>query len=101
MGRRKKTRSVVMIGRVWAGRDGAECTTSIYVNGEHVKHLEVERGSNDYCFQRGQEWLFENGYFPGMERSKWGGLEVLWQYAAREGVSVIKECANVERMKDL
>ena len=103
MARRKKTRAIVVFGRVWNGnRYGAECTATVYVNGDQVAALEPERGSEDYARQRALEWLFEHDYLPGMKKNQFGGLEPLWQWRARNpGVTAIFESANVERMKDL
>lgn len=101
MGRRKKTRSIVMFGRGAGHTYGYDCTVSVYVNGEHVAKLGPQRGSNDYAFQMAEEWLDANGYLPGLEHHKWGGYEPLWQYAERTGCTVIREFADVGRMKDL
>lgn len=100
--KRKKTRAVVVFGRVWAGPNGCECTSSVYVNGEQVATLEPARGSEDYARQRAHEWLYEHGYLPGMKKNKWGGLEPMWQWLARNpGTTAIFESAQVERMKYL
>jgi len=101
MARRKKTRAIVIFGRVWAGRNGCECTATVYVNGEHVASLPIERGANSYAEQRGIEWLYEHGYLPGMIRHSYGGLEPLYQWCERNNCTKIIETANVERMKDL
>ena len=101
MGRRKKTRAIVMFGRGASHTYGYDCTVNVYVNGTHVAHLGPVRGSNDYAFQMGQEWLMDNGFLPGLERHKNGSYEALWQYTERTGCTVIKEFANVARMGDL
>ncbi len=101
MGRRKKTRAIVMFGRGAGHTYGYDCSVNVYVNGKHVASLGPERGGNDYAFQMGQEWLMRNGYLPGLERHKNGSYGCLWEYAERTGCTVIKEFADVGRMKDL
>ena len=101
MARRKKTRAIVIFGRIWAGKDGCECTATVYVNGDQVAALPIERGADDYAIQRAKEWLFEHGYLPGLEKHGWGGLEALHLYCGRTGATLVRETANVERMKDL
>jgi hypothetical protein len=90
-----------MFGRGAGHTYGTDCTVSVYVNGEHVVKLGPTRGSNDYAFQMGQEWLMENGYLPGLERHANGSYESLWQYIERTGCTVVQEFADVGRMMDL
>jgi hypothetical protein len=101
MARRKKTRAIVIIGRVWCGKYGCECTASVYVNGDQVATLPPERGAENYAIQRAKEWLDEHGFLPELERYRWGGTEALHLYCNRNGITLIRETANVERMKDL
>lgn len=101
MARRKKTRAIVVFGRVWAGKDGCECTATVYVNGDQVAALPIERGGTDYALQRAKEWLYRHDYLPGLEEYSYGGTEALHLYCGRNGISLIRETASVERMKDL
>lgn len=101
MGRRKKTRSIVIFSRMWPGTYGGECTASVWVNGDHVAHIGPRRGSQDYAEQLAKEWLAEHGYLPGLEAYDYGGQEPLHLWCGRTGCDLIRESANVSRARDL
>ncbi len=103
MGRRKKTRSVVVTGRKWFQKSYGNTyhRTRIYVNGEHVHDSGRTYGYGDQWEWTGREWLKANGYLPGIEEYPHGGSECLPRYCERNGIELVREAANVERMKDL
>ena len=101
MGRRKKTRSIVMFGRGAGHTYGFDVTVSVYVNGVFQARLGPCRGGDSYAFQMGKEWLDENGFLPGLIHHENGNDEGLSYWAERNGCSVIQEFAECGRMRDI
>ncbi len=100
MGRRKKTRSVVIFGRRWWQRSAGNtyCSVVIYVNGEFVHRIHTVQGGGEYWQQMAETWLIENGYFPGVKRHTNGSYPPLCE---GHGLQLIAECADVAREGDL
>ena len=64
MGRKKKVRSITIIGRRWFDKINGNTyfSANIYVNNEHVKYIPESYGYGDYYQQAAFEWLHKNGY---------------------------------------
>jgi hypothetical protein len=99
MGRRKKTRAIVVIGRRWWSptSGNTEMTANIYVNGHLVARLEDCGGYGDYYQQAAAEWLEANGYLPKLS----GKHHPLWHYRDDFGIELIQECSDVALRRDL
>lgn len=101
--RRKKTRSITIIGRNWwrKGAGGNYTTATILVNGEHVAYVGPQGGSGEYYRQLAQQWLTANGYTPGLEEHANGSCEPLWRYCERMKIALNQSASDVARERDL
>ena len=100
----RKPRSITLYGRRWFDRKWGNTyfSTVIYVNGKHVHTIEYEYGYGDQWAYAAQEWLFENGYLKGMERSPHGALTPnLRIYCEDKGIEYVYGVSDVSRKRDL
>ena len=102
MTRRKKTRSITVIGRKWFDRINGNTyhTATILVNGETVHAIPFSYGYGDMYLQSSWEWLAENG-FVKPEKYERGGYECAWQYCERNGIALHYSATDVSRKRDL
>ncbi len=101
--RKKKIRSIHVVGRRWFDRTYGNTyhTAAISVNGQFVHKTPVDYGYGEMYMQNATAWLKKNGYLPGNKSYPTGGDEPLWQYCPRVGCSLVSDCADVQRKKDL
>lgn len=107
--KRKKTRSIVIIGRRWFDRVNGNTynTAQIIINGETVHSLPFDYGYGDNYADRAQQWLTDNGYLPDRagtgndDQTKWTPHEPMWKYCKRMNIKYIYTASNVGRKKDL
>ena len=100
----KKTKSITLYGRRWFQKTYGNTyhTVSIYVNGENVHNTEPEYGYGDQWEYTASEWLYENGYTPGVEDGPHGGLTpCLWRYCEENGIEYVRGVCDVSRERDL
>ena len=101
--RRRKPTSIGVIGRRWFQRSYGNTyfSAAIYVDGEAVHYIDYEYGYGNQYLQAATEWLYDNGYLPGLKQYSYGGMEPLWQYCDRKGIKCSYEAIDVARKKDL
>jgi hypothetical protein len=103
MGRKRKTRSLVIIGAKWFDSHNGNTyhRTHVYRNGEHVHDSGMVYGYGDQWEQTAKEWLHEAGHLPGLEVYEWGGLGNLRQYCERHGIELVRYSHEVRTRKEL
>ena len=103
MGRRKKTRTVALVGRRWFDKINGNtyCSTEIVVNGALLVKVGPVCGYGDYWVQQGTEWLDHHKYLPGLAHHDNGSYEPIWAYAPRMGIALFRTVSDVNRKGDL
>jgi hypothetical protein len=98
MPRRKKPKSILVIGRRWFRKTYGNTyhTATIYVDGQCVVKTCQQYGYGEQYIWTAREWLRENGYLPGIEDQ-----EALWRYCQRSKIAYSADVADVAREKDL
>ncbi len=101
--RRRKTRSITIIGRNWwrRGAGGNYTTATVVVNGVQVAYVGPQGGSSEYYKQMAQEWLLANNYLPGCETADGRPPEPLWRYCERMKIEYVYSASDVARERDL
>lgn len=96
--------SVTVVGRRWFNRSQGNTyhSAEILVNGLVVRQIPYEYGYGEQYEQSAADWLEENEFMPGRERSpNTGGRESLRRYCERHGVAYSTSVTDVDRKKDL
>ena len=90
-------------GRRWFERVNGNTyhTCEIWVDGDHVHKVPFTYGYGSQYEQSAQDWLVKNGYFPGMERRKWGGYPCMSIWCRDHGIKYVNEVDDVARKRDL
>lgn len=100
MSRKKKTRSIVIIGRRWF--DKVNCNTYfsavIYVNGLGVHNIEQEYGYSEMYIQESVQWLMDNNYLPDIDNES---RRPIWRYCEDYNISLITHVSDVGRKENL
>ena len=98
--RKKKPKSITVVGRRWFNRGNTYHSVAIYVDG--VSHVvPFEYGYGNHYLDTAREWLRKSGYLPGIENYSYGGGEPLWHYCERVKCDFTDEVSDVSRRKDL
>ena len=94
--KRKKTRSIVIIGRRWFDKANGNTYFSAvtYVNGELVNTIEHEYGYDEMYIQESYRFLLDNKYLKHLNLP-------LWQVCRDNNISLITHISDVGRKKDL
>ncbi len=95
--RRKKTRSITIIGRRWFERTNGNTyfSAEIHVNGEMVHKIDFQYGYGSQYSAEAGRWLAENGYL------KMEPCEMLWSHCKDRKIQLIDSVTDVQRKKDL
>jgi len=104
MARRKKVRSVTVIGRRWFDRVNGNtyCGATVLVNGVAVASFGPRYGYGSQYEQEAAAVLQELGYMPGREQYPNGGAEPAWRYfRERMGAAYYSTVTDVARKGDL
>jgi len=103
MARRRKAKSITLVGRRWFQRLNGNTYHSceIIVDGVTVHKI-------DYCYGYGSQyshnakvWLHDNGFLPGLETRDGTPGESLWGYCDRKGIILVDTVTDVSRKRDL
>ena len=86
--RRKKTRSIVIIGRKWFDKVNGNTyhTAEIIINGVPVHKTLFAYGYGDSYIQSARKWLKENKYLKGIEEHPHCSL---WVYCRNSGINLV------------
>ena len=103
MGRKKKTRSITVIGRRWFQKTYGNTYFSAvgYINGGVAVKIDFEYGYGDHYVDCIARELDKAGYLPGREKYSNGGEEALWNYCRERGIEFVYSVSDVDRKRDL
>ena len=104
MGRKRKVRSLVIVGRRWfAKRYGNTYhSAEMIINGEPAGQTGKHYGYDNAFLQTAFEQLERDALIPLRASYSLGGpKEATWQWAERNGIAFSYTCADVAREKDL
>ena len=73
----------------------------IWVDDVCVHRIEFAYGPDQMYEQSGKNWLYANGYLPGMEMKQGTPSEAIWRYCERMNIHYTSDAVNVQRKKDL
>lgn len=97
--RRKKTRSITVIGRRWfhKGPGNTYHSVDIYVNGVMVHRVDYAYGYGDQYLDTARTWLVDNKYITLDAEA----YESLWRHCERKKIEYIYNVTDVSRKSDL
>ena len=98
MSRKRKVRSITVVGRRWfqATYGNTYHSAEVLVNGECIHKIDFAYGYGNQYEWNACRWLAENGFLPGVEQH-----ESLWRYCERLGIAYSASVTDVARKRDL
>lgn len=99
----KKPKSITIIGRRWFQRlyGNTYYSLLIIVDGKEVHKIPFDYGYGSMYEHTATVWLEANGYLPGIQHNKHGGLQPLWQHCRERGIVLTSQAIDVARKRDL
>jgi hypothetical protein len=97
MARKRKPRSIVIVGRRWFNRGPGNTYHSavMIVDGKTVGKIDFAYGYGDQYEYNAFNWLAKNGYIEAGEHV------IPWQWAKANKVHLVSTVTDVARRKDL
>lgn len=92
------TKVITLFARRWFRKSVGSTyhSVEIHVNGKLRHKIEYAYGYGNQYQYTACEWLWKNGYIPGVEKN-----ESLWRYCERHGITLTEFCNDVSRKKDM
>jgi hypothetical protein len=95
-------KSITIIGRRWFNRScGNTYNSATIITDDQTISVPFGYGYGSHYLDRAASALEVAGLLPGLQRLDKGGIETLWRYCERMGITYNTEVSDVKRKKDL
>lgn len=104
MARRKKIKSLIIVGRTyWVRGNGyTKSSAEIFANGDFLAKVGDDGGggSGTQFLCQAQKWLIDNGHLPAPERAN-GGYTPLWRQCEESKIKLAYTSSAVAKRAEL